>query len=203
MKLYYAPGTCSLACWIALEWSGADYEVEKVDYASEEYKKINPLATVPAVDIGEARMMTQAGAILQYIAERYPESNLGSNEGIVNHFEFSEIISFLTGDFHPAYWPLFSPQRYTTLTDEKSIEAAREASFARIDRVMTHLDNLIGATNHVYQNKRTILDAYAFIMARWSVNTPKSWSEYPNLSRFMESMQQDEAVKKVLELSNK
>ena len=29
MKLYYAPGTCSLACWIALEWAGADYEVEK------------------------------------------------------------------------------------------------------------------------------------------------------------------------------
>ena len=74
---------------------------------------------MPAVDIGESRMMTQAGAILQYIAERYPESNLGSNEGIVNHFKFNETISFLTGDFHPAYWPLFSPQRYTTLTDEK------------------------------------------------------------------------------------
>ncbi|TFV01801.1 glutathione S-transferase, partial [Bacillus stratosphericus] len=52
MKLYYAPGTCALACWIALEWAGADYEAVRADYASEEYKRINPLATVPALDIG-------------------------------------------------------------------------------------------------------------------------------------------------------
>ena len=28
MKLYFAPGTCALACWISLEWSGAEYEVD-------------------------------------------------------------------------------------------------------------------------------------------------------------------------------
>ena len=83
------------------------------------------------------------------------------------------------------------------------MKQTREASFARIDRVMTHLDNLIGDTNHIYQNKLIVLDAYAFVMARWSVKTPKPWSEYPNVARFMEAMQQDEAVKKFLELSNK
>ncbi|MDO5050647.1 MAG: hypothetical protein Q4D68_02820 [Moraxella equi] len=39
MKLYYASGTCALACWIALEWAKADYSVEKVKMHSEEYKK--------------------------------------------------------------------------------------------------------------------------------------------------------------------
>ena len=68
MKLYYAPGTCALACWIALEWANADYEVQKVDYADPAYKKINPLGMVPALDIGGSRAMTQANAILQYIA---------------------------------------------------------------------------------------------------------------------------------------
>ena len=43
MKLYYAPGTCALACWIALEWAGADYEAVRADYKSEEYQRINPL----------------------------------------------------------------------------------------------------------------------------------------------------------------
>ena len=59
MKLYYAPGTCALACWIALEWANADYEVEKIDYASAEYKKVNPLGMVPALDIGGSRAMTR------------------------------------------------------------------------------------------------------------------------------------------------
>lgn len=39
MKLYYAPGTCTLASWIALEWAGADYEVAKVKLGSPEYLK--------------------------------------------------------------------------------------------------------------------------------------------------------------------
>ncbi len=72
MKLYYAPGTCALACCIALEWANADYEVQKVDYADPAYKKINPLGMVPALDIDGSRAMTQADAILQYIADATP-----------------------------------------------------------------------------------------------------------------------------------
>jgi glutathione S-transferase len=64
MKLYFAPGTCALACWIALEWAGADYEVAKVDPGSDSYRRVNPLGMVPALDIGGARAMTQADAIL-------------------------------------------------------------------------------------------------------------------------------------------
>lgn len=201
MKLYYAPGTCALACWIALEWTKADYEVEKVDYKSEEYKKINPLASVPAIEIGLDRPMTQAGAILQYIAEKYPEANLGSEGTIEEKLEFNETMAFLTGDFHPAFWPVFAPFRYTTSEDEKDLEKAKEAAYARVDRVMTHLDKLIGDTNHVYKNKKTVADPYAYVMARWSTFTPKSWKEYPNLARFMESMKNDPSVAKVLEES--
>lgn len=47
MKLFYVPGTCALASWIALEWAGADYALELVDLHSEEYRKINPLDRVP------------------------------------------------------------------------------------------------------------------------------------------------------------
>jgi len=85
MKLYYAPGTCALACWIALEWAGADYEVEKVDPKSDAYRKINPLGLVPAIDIGGVRAMTQADAILQYIAELHPDEDLGADPGRISH----------------------------------------------------------------------------------------------------------------------
>lgn len=201
MKLYFAPGTCALACWISLEWANADYVVEKVNPRSEEYRKINPLRMVPAVDIGGERPMTQADAILQYIVESYPESDLGSLEGIENKFEFNETMSFLTGDFHPAFWPMFAPARYTVSKERDDLVAVKEASYPRIDIVMNHLDNLIGETTHVYKNKRTVADAYAFVMALWSEKTPKSWEAYPNIKRFMDNMYQDEAVKKVLELS--
>ncbi|HUD43404.1 MAG TPA: glutathione S-transferase family protein [Dokdonella sp.] len=198
MKLYYAPGTCSLACWIALEWAGADYTAEKVDPKSDAYRRINPLGTVPALDIGGPRAMTQADAILQYIAETHPQRRLGVEGGAERRFAFAETLAFLTGDFHPAFWPFFSPQRYTTREDEASLQAVREAAHARIDRVMTHLDGLIGGGVHVHDGRRTIADAYAFVMARWTERLPRTWRAYPNVARFMETMQDDPAVDQVL-----
>ena len=202
MKLYYAPGTCALACWIALEWANADYEVQKVDYADPAYKKINPLGMVPALDIGGSRAMTQANAILQYIADSHPAARLGAADGLEAQFEFNETMAFLTGDFHPAYWPMFSPQRYTTDKTPAAHNAVREAAYARIDRVMTFLDGLIGERGHVYRGKRSVADAYAYVMARWSVKTPKPYSAYPHLAAFMTRMGEDEAVKRVLAASN-
>jgi glutathione S-transferase len=203
MKLYFAPGTCALACWIALEWAGADYEVEKVDPGSDSYRKINPLGMVPALDIGGPRAMTQADAILHYVIDCHPERDLGADAGVEAHFEFNEVMSFLTGDFHPAFWPFFRPQRFTTSEDEASIEAVRAATQPRVDRVLTYLDGQIGGTGHVYRAKRTVADAYAFVMTRWTLRFPKTWRDYPNVAGFMQAMEVDAAVMKVLAESNR
>ena len=203
MKLYFAPGTCALACWIALEWAGAEYEVEKVDPGSDSYRKINPLGMVPALAIGGERAMTQADAILHYVIDRHPERDLGADAGVEAHFEFNEVMSFLTGDFHPAFWPFFRPQRFTTSEDEASIEAVRAATQPRVDRVLTYLDGQIGGTGHVYRAKRTVADAYAFVMTRWSHRFPKTWRDYPNVAGFMHAMETDAAVMQVLERSSR
>ena len=157
---------------------------------------------VPALDIGGSRAMTQANAILQYIADSHPAARLGAEDGPEAQFEFNETMAFLTGDFHPAYWPMFSPARYTTDKSPAAHNAVREAAYARIDRVMAFLDNLIGERGHVYRGKRSVADAYAYVMARWSVKTPKPYSAYPHLAAFMTRMGEDEAVKRVLAASN-
>ena len=176
--------------------------MQKVDYADPAYKKINPLGMVPALDIGGSRAMTQANAILQYIADSHPAARLGAADGLEAQFEFNETMAFLTGDFHPAYWPMFSPARYTTDKTSAAHNAVREAAWPRIDRVMTFLDGLIGERGHVYRDRRSVADAYAYVMARWSVKTPKPYSEYPHLAVFMQRMSEDEAVKRALAASN-
>lgn len=203
MKLYYSPGSCSLACWIALEWTGADYDVEKADPKSERYRMINPLGMVPAIDIGGARPMTQADAILQYIADLYNDKDLGADPGLEAHLEFNEAMCFLTGDFHPAFWPFFTPERFTIKDDAESLASVRTAANARVDRSLTYLDGLIGDSGHVYRKKRTVADAYAFVMTRWSENFPKTWRDYDNLAAFMRSMSSDPAVARVIERSER
>ena len=203
MKLYYAPGTCALACWIALEWAAADYEVEKVNPGSESYRNVNPLGMVPAIDIGGTRPMTQADAILQYIADRYTDRDLGADPGLEARFEFNEAMCFLTGDFHPAFWPFFTPERFTLRDDPESLASVRTAAYARVDRVLAYLDGLVGESGHVYRSKRTVADAYAFVMVRWSENFPESWRDYGNLAPFMEKMSSDPAVLRVIERSKR
>lgn len=198
MKLYYAPGTCAVAVWISLEWMGADYEVEKVVLGSDEYKKINPMGAVPALDTGDGKIKTQAAAILQYLAEKYPEARLGPDDSLEDRFIFNELAAFITGDYHPAFWPMFGPDEFTVSEDEKELENVKDAAFKTIDTVASHLDSLLEGKDHVYKDKRTVLDAYAFVMSRWLKNTPKSWTEYPNLKRFMNKMNEDPVVKKVL-----
>ena len=196
MKLYYAPGTCALACWIALEWAGADFEPVKANPHAPEFQRINPLAQVPALDLGEPRARTQAGAILEWV-----DLGQGADADDRARFRFHETMSFLTGDFHPAFWPWFVPQRYTTDPSDAAKEAARAAAVPRIDRVMTYLDGLIGDTDHVFENRRTVADAYAYVMARWTVRLDKSWRDYPNVARFMTAMDADPSVQRVLKAS--
>lgn len=58
MKLFYAPGACSLAPYIVLEWIGEPYELEKVKFGDPEYTKINPLGQVPAMIDDSSDVMT-------------------------------------------------------------------------------------------------------------------------------------------------
>lgn len=203
MKLYYAPGTCAVSIWIALDWAGVDFETERVKLGSSEYKKINPSGAVPALDTGDGNIKTQAGAILSYIANKYKEKDLGPDEGLEDEFLFNQISAFLSADYHPAFWPMFGPRNYTTSRDEKDLEKVVEAAYKKINSVATILDNMLEGKTHIYKNKKTVLDAYAYILSRWLSKTPKSWTEYPNLKKFMITMENDEDVQKIIELSTK
>lgn len=201
MKLYYAPESCAVAIWIALEWAGAVYEVENVELGSEEYMKINPSGAVPALDTGDGKIKTQAGPLLSYIAEKYPEADLGPDEGIEERFRFEEISEFLTADYHPAFWPLFVPEEFTVSTDEDDLENIQKAAYKSIDALTSVLDDMLEGKKHIYKDKKTVLDAYVYIMSRWLADTPKSWESYPNLRAFMEHMAKDASVQKILRAS--
>ena len=198
MKLYYAPGTCALAPHIALEWTGQPYEVELAELGSEEYLKINPLGAVPALKDGDHKIMTQADAILKYIETKYPNADLGVPKDPISQFELDEALAFLSGDFHPAFWPFFVPDRFTVNSDKSALKDVREAAFVRIDRAMNHLETLLEKSTHVVGGKRTIADPYAFAMTRWSAGAPKPWQDYPAVKRFMEAMLDDAGVQKAM-----
>jgi glutathione S-transferase len=197
IKLFYAPGTCALATHIVLEWIGEPYELEKVQLGDPEFLKINPLGQVPTMIDGD-RVMSQGDALLKYLVRKYPSTKLGDDGTLEDAYELDHWLAFFTGDVHPAFFPFFSPSRYSVDASDHALHAVKEASYKLVDKVFSHLDKHLEGKVHIIGNRRTIIDAYAFPMIRWGNYLPKSLSNYPQINRFYHQLLDDKDVKKAM-----
>lgn len=197
MKLYYAPGACSLSDHIVLEWIGKPYEAEKVEIhgkKSPELLERNPAGAVPVIE-DDGWVLTQNSAILNYLADAYPEAKLGGDGTPKNRAEVNRWLGLVNSDVHPAFKPLFGATGY--LGDEAAVEKSKENAkkaicglFEIVDKQLADRDWLAGP--------RSIADPYLFVMLRWAKGMKLDLSGLNNLERFFERMQSDPAVQKVL-----
>ena len=63
-------------------------------------------------------LLTQCGAILDYLASKHPEDELAGGAGIHAKAEAHRWSAFLTSDTHTSFWPIFMPLA-TRLTKAK------------------------------------------------------------------------------------
>ena len=197
MKLYYSPGACSLSDHIALEWIGKPYEsvaVSKEQRQLPEYLKINPNGSVPAFDAG-GWMLTQNAAILNYLADSYPDSGLGGDGSPRSRADVNKWLAFLNADVHPAFNPLFGSTAY--LGDEATIEKTKDnarsklrALFGKADAQLEGRDWLTGS--------RSIADPYLFVVLRWAKSMEVDLAGFDNLERFFNAMLADTGVQVAL-----
>ena len=84
-KLYHAYTACTRVTLTALEEVGVDYDDHMLDmsvreHLSPEYLAVNAQGKVPALAIGDD-VLTENGAILSYLNERFPEAGLLPHAG--------------------------------------------------------------------------------------------------------------------------
>lgn len=201
MKLFYSPGACSLAPIILAEWLGIPLEVGKVDLKnpSEEFRKANPLGAVPTLVLNNGQAKNQVDAILGYFNDLKPDAGLDAGDDILDRLEFHRWQAFLTGDFHPPFGAWFNPGRYTTDHSEAGLKVVKDATEQRIRQVTTEMDLQIGEGVNIVLGRRTLLDAYAYAMLRWLRILDKDLAPWPNIARFIATMEQDAGVQSALE----
>jgi glutathione S-transferase len=198
-RLYYAVGACSLAPHIVLEWIGAPYEAIKVQFGSPELLAVNPAGAVPTLQEDDGWLLTQAGAILDYLAQKHPEAGLAGGDGARARAEAHRWSAFLTSDVHAAFWPIFMPQRYTTQSDEAAKAAVVEAGQKLVARQFSILDKHLEGREWILDGGRSVIDAYAFPMIRWaSAKLPTGLSKFSNVQALHDRLAADSAVQKVL-----
>lgn len=197
MKLYYSPGTCSLADHIVLEWIGKPYETVEVTREARkqpEFLAINPAGAVPAFE-HDGWLLTQNSAILNYLADLHPESGLGGDGTAKSRAEVNKWIAFSNSDVHPAFHPLFGSTAY--LEDPALIDKTKAAARAKVRTLFERADAHLAGKDWL-ANKRSVADPYLYVTYRWARATGVDLSGLDNLSRFAMQIESDPAVQKVL-----
>lgn len=195
--LYYAPGACSLAPHIVLEWIGAPYTATKVGYGSPELLAVNPAGAVPTLIEDDGWLLTQAGAILDYLAAKHPEAGLAGGDRLRDKAEAHRWSAYFTGDLHPAFFPIFMPQRYTTGGAEARAQAV-EAGHALVRKQLKILNDHLSGQEWVLARK-SVIDAYAFPMIRWAIaKLPGGLADFPHVQALHDRLAADPAVARVL-----
>lgn len=200
MLLYYAPGSCSLACHIALEEAGAVYETVRMDLRSgeqraAEYLALNPLGRVPALAVDGA-VLTENAAILAYIAQRYPEARLAPIGDPLAFARVQAFNIFLASTVHPYHSHGVRGSRWAD--DPAAIEAMRAkmpanvaSSFELIEREWLVGPWVLGETY-------SICDPYLFTLARWLEGDTVDPTRFPKVEAHRRRMAERPAVRKVL-----
>ena len=190
--LFYTPGTCALACMIALETLGDPYSVclvTKEERGGDRWKQVNPRGQVPVIRLGaapESRILAEVNAIIEHIADRRPETELLPRHGTPERDVANQWLSSLGTGLHPAFWPFYNPQRYTT--DASAHDGVKAAAVRAIRRELLIVDLHLAKNEHVLGAKLSALDGYLYSMARWGTDMLDVPKELPNVFRHQKMM---------------
>ena len=191
MKLYYGPGSCSLASHIVLEESGIRFETVRVNLkdkqtsTGEDYNSVNPKGYVPCVKLATGELLTENTALLAYLGEVNPDSGLMPTAGTMEAFRVREWLGFISSELHKAVGPLFRPN-----TPEATVAAQREL----LGRRLAYVEKSIGNKPYLTGGNFTVADAYLFVVLSWFGRLNIDFAPYPNLKAFHDRVKQRPAV---------
>lgn len=200
MRLYYAPNTISIAVAIALDEAGLDYEPVLVNFKEAEqtkpaYLALNPKGRVPILET-YGGLLTETGALLEYIAAITPEVNLVPNDPL-EAAHMRGVMYYLASTMHVNHAHRLRGSRWADKAESHADMTAKVpetmAQSARfVERSCLRGDYVLG-------DRFTIADPYLFVACNWLEGDGVRLSEFPAVSAFLDRMRQRSSVKKAVE----
>ncbi len=193
MKLFYAPGACSVSPHIALCEAGIPHQIEKVDLKAKktesgaDYLAINPKGYIPALQLDNGEMIVEGAVIVQYIADQKPESGLAPKAGTMERYRLQEWLTFISSELHKTFSPLFN-----AAMPEDGKKIFRDRLALRFG----YVDKQLAGKNYLMGSNFSVADGYLYNMVRWARRVELDLSACPNVTAFEARM---EARPKVIE----
>ena len=170
MKLFYAPGACSIGIHVLLEEIGKPYETEAVNLQGgaqyqPPFTAINPKSKVPTLARDDGSVLTEYPAIAYWLAKTNPHAHLLPDD-IDQQTKALELTDYAVSTIHmQGFGRQFRSSNFTpNPADEATVKARgkeiAEKGFGLLDKALEGKDYAVGAFS--------IADSAIFYVELWT-----------------------------------
>jgi glutathione S-transferase len=170
MKLYYAPGVCSIGIHVLLEEIGKPYDLEAVNLREgAQYKPpfttVNPKSKVPTLIRDDGTVMTEYPSIAYWLACTNPFANL-LPDNIDQQARVLELMDYAVATIHmQGFTRMFRPANFSpSAADEESVKTRgkeiAEKGFSVVNEALEGKEYAAG--------RFSIADSAIFYVEFWS-----------------------------------
>ena len=184
MDLYFLPLAGSLASRIALYEAGAEVRYIEVDPSTKrtsdgnDFAEIYPLALVPLLRCEDGSLLGENAAVLQYIANRYPEARLAPIDQI-ERARLQQWLSFTSTELHQGL--------FCQLFDQDAPEGTRAYALNKSKSRLNYLNGHLNGRDFLLDSF-TVADAYLYTVLTWSVPTRVALTPYPSIKEYYQRL---------------
>jgi glutathione S-transferase len=191
MKLYFSPLACSLATRIAFYEAGAagvtyvevDSRTKRLPHGGD-FRAIHPLGLVPTLELDDGDVLTEGAAILQLVADLYPDARLAPRDAR-DRTRLHQWLCFIGTELHKSV--------YAPLLDKSAPAAVKAYALAKAEARLAWLAARLGGRSFLLDHF-TVADAYLFAILNWSAVTPVDLAPWPAIRAYHAGLHQRPSV---------
>jgi glutathione S-transferase len=121
--------------------------------------------------------LTEAAALLQFVAESRPQAGLAPAHGTMERHRLHEWLAFIASEIHKGFGPLWNPA---------TPEAVKQSTKDKLAQRFAYLDQTLATRPYLTGQHFTIADAYLFTVTNWANYHAVDLTPYGNLRAFLD-----------------
>lgn len=197
ITLYYMPQTRSLRPRWMLEELQLPYQLKPIDlFAGEgqtaEYRRINPLGRVPALDI-DGHIMLESCAMCHWLADRHLERGFAPRLEHPTRARYEEWMYYVPATLEPPAWQIILHTRI--LPVQQRIDAIIPFARQQYQLALEHLAATLQQRDYLIDNAFTTAD---LLVASQILALPKELDNFPILQSYAQRMSERPAFQRAI-----
>lgn len=195
MELFVAKGNTSFGAHVLVYELDLPVTVTVVTLNQPDTKirLINPTGRVPALRLDDGSLLTENSAILPFLADLRPGTELFAAAGTAERAQIQSWIGYINSEVHAgALRPINRPERYSA--DHSAHDGIRAGGAALLRAALAPIESYLSDRRYLVGDRFTIADAYLGLFAGYLGRFGEHFADLGALRRYSDNYEQRPAV---------